>query len=105
EVVHDSMSYLRESDLDAIATFLLDLPPGQETPSPPVARTLAPAVAARAGKLYADNCASCHQPDGQGIANSIPPLAGNPAVVAAKPFNIVAAILSGVQARADMPPT
>src|SRR5262245_57428268 len=103
EVVHDSMSYLRESDLDAIATFLLDLPPGQETPPPPVARTLAPAVAARAGKLYADNCASCHQPDGQGIANSIPPLAANPAVVAAKPFNIVAAVLSGVPARADMP--
>jgi mono/diheme cytochrome c family protein len=102
EVVHDSMSYLRESDLDAIATFLLDLPAGQETPAAPVARTLAPEVAARASKLYADNCASCHQPDGQGIANSIPPLAGNPAVVATKPFNILAAVRSGIPARADL---
>src|SRR5262245_11264788 len=102
EVVHDSMSYLRESDLDAIATFLLDLPPGQETPQTPVARTLAPDVATRAAKLYTDNCASCHQADGQGIANSIPPLAGNPAVVAAKPFNILAAILQGIPARDDL---
>ena len=64
EVVHDSLSFLTESDLDAMATFLLDLPPGAETPPKPVAKKLAPDVEARATKLYSDNCASCHQADG-----------------------------------------
>ena len=103
EVVHDSLSSLRESDLDAIATFLLDLSPGEETPPPRVANTLAPAVAARAAKLYGDNCATCHQANGSGIANSIPPLASNPAVLAAKPFDILAVVLQGIPARDSMP--
>jgi mono/diheme cytochrome c family protein len=102
EVVHDSMSFLTESDLDAMATFLLDLPPGAETPPKPVAQKLAPDVEARATKLYSDNCASCHQADGKGIANQIPPLAGNPAILAAKPFDILAAVLQGVPARDDI---
>jgi mono/diheme cytochrome c family protein len=102
EVVHDSLSSLTESDLDAMATFLLDLPPGAETPPKPVADKLAPDVQARAAKLYSDNCASCHQTDGKGIANQIPPLAGNPAILAAKPFDILAAVLQGVPARNDI---
>ena len=31
-------------------------------------------------KVYATNCASCHQADGKGVAGAFPPLAGNPAV-------------------------
>lgn len=104
EVVHNSLSFLTESDLDAMATFLLDLPPGAETPPTPAVEKLAPEVAARAGKLYADNCASCHQADGKGIANQIPPLAGNPAILAAKPFDILAAVLQGIPARDDIIP-
>ena len=42
--------------------------------------TLAPDVLARAAKLYVELCASCHQPDGQGVPGSIPPIARNPAV-------------------------
>src|SRR5262249_49866735 len=60
--------------------------------------SLAPAVLARASKLYADQCAGCHQPNGQGIPGSIPPIAGNPAVVAGQPFNLLAAVLSGIPA-------
>jgi mono/diheme cytochrome c family protein len=102
EVVHDSLSFLKESDLDAIATFLLDLSAGREAPLPAVAKKLAPEVETRAAKLYSDNCASCHQTQGQGIANQIPPLADNPAVIAARPFNILAAVLQGIPARADI---
>ena len=32
------------------------------------------------GKLYAQNCASCHQPNGQGELGRFPPLAANPTV-------------------------
>ena len=55
-----------------------------------------------AAKLYVDNCASCHQANGQG-AGTIAPLAGNPAVVAAKPFDALAAVLQGIPARDGVP--
>jgi mono/diheme cytochrome c family protein len=105
EVVHASLSSLTASDLDAMATYLLDLPKEKSAPtSPPrVANKLAPDVERRADKLYANNCASCHQAGGQGVAGSIPPIAGNPAVIAAKPFDILAVVLQGIPARGDLP--
>jgi mono/diheme cytochrome c family protein len=66
-------------------------------------RTLAPDVEIRAAKLYADYCASCHKANGQGTAGSIPPLVGNPAVVAAKPFDVLSVVLQGIPARGDSP--
>ena len=54
-------------------------------------------------KLYADNCATCHQANGQGVAGSIPPLAGNPAVIATKPFDTLSVVLQGVPARDGIP--
>jgi len=104
EVVHDSLSFLTPSDLDAMASYLLDAPNEKDPPKPaPVASKLTPEVERQAAKLYADNCASCHQTNGQGIAGSIPPVAGNPAVVAAKPFDILAVVLQGIPARGDSP--
>jgi mono/diheme cytochrome c family protein len=106
EVVHDSLSFLTASDLDAMASYLLDLSGEKDPPKPkpvPVAKKLAPEVEKHAAKLYADNCASCHQAGGQGIAGSIPPVAGNPAVAAAKPFDVLAVVLQGIPARADFP--
>jgi mono/diheme cytochrome c family protein len=38
-------------------------------------------AAATAGeKIYNQNCSSCHQPNGQGVQGTFPPLAGNPTV-------------------------
>jgi mono/diheme cytochrome c family protein len=38
-------------------------------------------VAANAGgKLFTQNCSSCHQPNGQGVQGTFPPLAGNTTV-------------------------
>jgi mono/diheme cytochrome c family protein len=39
-----------------------------------------PVAASDGAKVYATNCASCHQATGQGVADTFPPLAGNPAV-------------------------
>lgn len=102
EVVHDSLSFLAPDDLDAMAIYLLGLKGEQATPAP-VAQTLSPKVEKLAAKLYADNCASCHGAKGEGIAGSIPPLAANPAVIAAKPFDVLSVVLQGIPARADMP--
>ncbi len=102
EVVHDSLSFLTPDDLDAMATYLLDLKGEQAAPAT-VAQKLSPKAEKLAAKLYADNCASCHGAGGAGIAGSIPPLAGNPAVTAAKPFDVLSVVLQGIPARADMP--
>jgi mono/diheme cytochrome c family protein len=102
EVVHDSLSSLTASDLDAMATYLLDGRGGEGAPKPTPVAKLAPAVEKHAAELYADNCASCHQTNGQGVAGSVPPLASNPAVVARRPYNVLAAVLQGLPARANV---
>ena len=51
-----------------------------------VATASAPAVAENGAaandgaKIYTQNCSSCHQASGQGVAGMFPPLAGNPVV-------------------------
>jgi mono/diheme cytochrome c family protein len=68
--------------------------------APPVA---SPAVAQNAAtasdgaRIYNQNCSSCHQPNGQGVQGTFPPLAGNPAVTgdAAHVTHIVKYGLSG----------
>jgi mono/diheme cytochrome c family protein len=39
--------------------------------------------------LYTTNCAGCHQPDGEGIEGTFPPLAGNPAATDAEYVGVV----------------
>lgn len=103
EVVHDSLSFLTPDDLDAMASYLLDVTSGKGAPALVAAKKLPPEIATHAAKLYADNCATCHQANGQGTPGSIPPLAGNPAVIANKPFDTLSVILQGVPARDGIP--
>lgn len=51
------------------------------------------------GSLFRDNCAECHQPNGQGIANIYPALAGNK-LVASSAVDMALVILIG---RGEMP--
>jgi mono/diheme cytochrome c family protein len=98
EVIRDSLSHLTDPDLAAIVTYLFDSPPPLDTPAPQALSPLPPAVYKRAAKLYIDNCAVCHQPHGTGMAGTIPPLVGNPAVTAAEPYDVIAAVLEGLPA-------
>jgi mono/diheme cytochrome c family protein len=103
EVVHDSLSFLTPDDLDAMASYLLDVTNGGSASALVAAKKLPPEIATHAAKLYTDNCATCHQANGQGTPGSIPPLAGNPAVIAAKPFDTLSVVLQGVPARDGIP--
>lgn len=96
EVVHDSLSYLTDADLAAMATYLLESPPPLDAPAPQKASPLPADVYARASKTFIDNCAVCHQQQGTGLLGAIPSLAGNPAVTAAEPYNVIAATLHGL---------
>ena len=93
ETVHDSLRYLTDGDLRAIALYL------KEEPAPeskhPATATLS-ARSRQAGKtLYIDNCSSCHQLDGRGLPGQVPALDGNTAVTAALPNDLVMAMLQG----------
>ena len=60
----------------------------------------APAEATDPGaQAFADNCAACHQPEGQGIAGAFPALAKNKFVVG-DPRTVAATLLNG---RGGMP--
>ncbi len=51
-----------------------------------------------AGKaVYTQNCAACHQPDGQGLAGAFPPLAGSDWIKGKTPSEIASSVLTGIQ--------
>jgi mono/diheme cytochrome c family protein len=96
EVVHNSTRHLSESDLLAMATYLKTLPAnsslyGREKK---VDTTKLDGLS-----LYVSNCSGCHQASGRGIKGVIPPLAGNPVVMAPNASNIIKVIIRGITAR------
>ncbi len=56
-----------------------------------------PLQGADGAQVYQQHCQSCHQADGQGVAGTFPPLAGNPAM---KDTNfVVSVVLNGMDAQ------
>lgn len=98
EVIHDSVSKLTPQDRAAIVTYLFDAPPPADTPAVQKASPLPADVYGRASKLYIDNCAVCHMDQGAGRGDTVPALSGNPAVIAAEPYNVIMAVLGGLPA-------
>jgi mono/diheme cytochrome c family protein len=96
EVIDDSLRYLSAGDLRAMALYLKDQPANRGPEAP--AKDYLPRLAQ--GKLvYENNCSSCHQSDGQGIKGTVPALAGNGAVTAAQPYDVIMAVLEGFPAQ------
>ncbi len=57
--------------------------------------------------LYSNNCASCHQPNGEGLKGAFPPLKGSPVVLGDKLELFVTIIMQGYDPRPEyavMPP-
>lgn len=52
-------------------------------------------------QLYAETCAACHQPTGDGIPGAFPPLAGSKIVNDSDPNILIQIILSGYDARPE----
>jgi mono/diheme cytochrome c family protein len=95
EVVHDSLQYLTDADVRAMAVYLKD----SSTNTQPVkaTKTYDDARIADGKVLYENNCSSCHQNDGKGIKSTVPALAGSDSVTATEPYNAVMAMLQGFQ--------
>lgn len=96
ETIRDSLQYMTDQDLRAIAVYLKDVPAKEQD------KTQRDATAREGGApenvTYLTYCASCHQANGQGIKGAVPNLAGNQAVAAAGPATVYHAILGGLPA-------
>ncbi len=95
EVVHDSMAYMTDGDLHAIAVYLKSTPPRHGTLIDP-ARDQRQSIA-RGSTLYAANCAQCHQADGRGVNDAIPNLAQNSVVIQRGSEDVIMPILVGLE--------
>lgn len=103
EVVFSSTQYLNDTDLQAMAAYLQQLP--QHTQAPRTAKTPDASQFSSGKKIYEDQCAQCHGEQGEGAQGAYPALAGNRVVTMDSPANLVQIVLDGgfAPATADNP--
>jgi mono/diheme cytochrome c family protein len=96
EVVYNSLQYLSDEDVQAMAVYLKALPQRDSEPSPTSqARLVNPAVMELGRKVYAKQCAICHGDEGKGQTPAYPPLAGNQSITMSSPVNAIRIVLNG----------
>jgi mono/diheme cytochrome c family protein len=97
EVTFNSLQYLNDADVRAMAIFLKSLgqgsPPGTEVSQVPASES---SLLLRFGQtVYETHCASCHASDGRGMPPDYPPLAGNPSIQMESAVNPIRMVLNG----------
>lgn len=96
EVVYNSLQYLSDADVEAMAVYLKELPQRDTEPPPPSsARLVSPGVMELGRKIYAKQCSMCHGEEGKGHAPQFPPLASNQSITMSSPVNSIRMVLNG----------
>lgn len=104
ETIEDSLQYLTDDDVRAIAVYLKTLPAtgaadGVFDPAlaqPGRLKTRAPDFPpAQGAAVYAGFCAQCHRDDGKGVPNAFPALAGNPSVITEDTTSLIRLLVEG----------
>lgn len=96
EVVYNSLQYLTDEDVEAMAVYLKALPQRDAEPPPTSqARLVEPAVMELGRRVYDKQCAMCHGAEGKGAPPDHPPLAGNQSITMASPVNSIRMVLNG----------
>ena len=96
EVVYNSLQYLSDEDVEAMAVYLKALPKRDSEPPPTSrARLVSPDVMETGRKVYDTQCAMCHGAEGKGQPPQFPPLAGNQSITMASPVNSIRMVLNG----------
>ena len=104
DVIIHSTQYMTPADALATAKYLKALRNLDEAPVTPFTYDATEHLALKNGdvskpgaRIYLDNCAACHRPDGVGYERVFPRLAGNPVVQAGNPLSLVSIVLDGSQ--------
>jgi alcohol dehydrogenase (quinone), cytochrome c subunit len=104
DVIIHSTQYMTPADALATARYLKSLRSPGEEPAARFTYDTLDHIALRNGdvskpgaRIYLDNCAACHRPDGVGYEQVFPRLAGNPVVQAPSPQSLIAIVLDGSQ--------
>ena len=98
QVVHDSLQYITEADTQAMAVYLKSLATAGAPADPIQVRptdTQSRAAYDAGGKIYDQNCKSCHGSNGQGVPPMYPPLANNQAINMEFSVNPIRMVLFG----------
>jgi mono/diheme cytochrome c family protein len=98
EVVSGSLQYMTNEDIRAMAIYLKSLPQ-QIAPTARPPDNLRPeekkTILERGQKIHDNQCATCHQAAGEGVAGIYPAFAGNNAVTSALATNAIRIVLNG----------
>jgi mono/diheme cytochrome c family protein len=96
-VVRQSLQYLSQGDMRAMAVYLQSLPESEAQPRmsyPEMSRNVRQYLA-QGEKLYKKHCQECHGTSGQGAPGIYPALAGNRSVTMTIPTNVIRSVLNG----------
>lgn len=97
EVVYNSLQYLSDADVRAMAVYLKGI--AEPSPPPPPSSTLPSTESSlliSLGKtVYDSHCASCHGARGEGKPPDWPPLAGNQSIEMESAVNPIRMVLNG----------
>jgi len=97
-VVHDSLQFMTEADLHAMAVYMKSQRQEGEPEGPPQIRPTDEQVdhLMKLGEeIYEKYCEECHQPEGRGVPRIYPPLVNNEAITMRYPVNAVRMVLVG----------
>ena len=98
QVIFDSLQYLTESDVRAMAVYLKSLVPRGAAELPTqlkLTEQQGRELYERGSKLYERWCVDCHRSDGAGIPPAYPPLAGNQSITMESAVNPVRVVMFG----------
>lgn len=97
EVTFNSLQYLNDADVRAMAVYLKSLgegsPPGTAVSRLPASESSL--LLSFGQTVYETHCANCHAKDGRGMPPDYPPLAGNPSIQMESSVNPVRMVLNG----------
>ncbi len=96
EVVYNSLQYMRDEDVRAMAIYLKALTSDETAhEGPNLAQLVQPRVIELGRKIYTAQCAMCHRDDGKGAPPAYPPLANNQSIEMESPVNAIRMVLNG----------
>ena len=99
EVVHNSLQYLTDADVRAMAAYLKTLLEHQESGGAgggsPGATQVSASVLAKGSGAYRTQCSGCHRTDGRGLPPAYPPLAQNQSIQMTSAVNAIRMVLNG----------